>query len=50
MAITLAEAMDSDMRVEIFYQTTDMSGLSARKSVVSTLYAGDLSCDIKLSV
>lgn len=48
ITITLAEALDADMRVEIFYQTTDMSGLSARKSVVSNLYAGELSCDIKL--
>ena len=48
ITISLAEPLDSDMRVEVFYQTTEMPGLSARKSVVTTLYAGERSCNVKL--
>lgn len=48
ITIRLAEPLDSDMRVEVFYQTTEMPGLSARKSVVTTLYAGEHSCNVKL--
>lgn len=48
ITISLAEPLDSDMRVEVFYQTTEMPGLSARKSVVTTLYTGERSCNVKL--
>lgn len=48
ITICLSEALERDMRVEVFYQTIDMPGLSARKAVSTTLYAGEISCNVKL--
>lgn len=48
LEIKLASALDEPMRVEVFYQTATMSNFSARKSVVTTLPAGETTCFIKL--